>query len=102
MSTSYFIKSKEWSLRNNPADIGTGKKKVLTRTWTNRFDYFAVGVTILAAFWQMLFYYTTVLAYSASRRSGLNLGITSAIWSFIPFFVAIIDRIVYGTGVRPY
>ena len=49
-----------------------------------------------------MFYYSVVLATTASRRSGLNLGITTAIWGFIPFFIAIIDRIVYGTGVKPY
>ena len=33
---------------------------------------------------------------------GLNVGITTAIWSFIPFFVAIIERILYGIGIKPY
>ena len=50
----------------------------------------------------MLFYYSVVLAARASRLSGLNLGITTAIWSFIPFFVAIIERILYAVGIKPY
>ena len=42
-----------------------------------------------------------MLAARASRLSGLNLGITTAIWSIVPFFVAIIERIVYGTAIKP-
>ena len=102
MSACYFVGRKEWSRRNSPSDISTNKKKVLTRTWTNRFDCFAISVVVIAAFWQMLFYYSVVLATRASRLSGLNLGITTAIWSFMPFFVAVIDRIVFGIGVKPY
>lgn len=50
----------------------------------------------------MFVYYSVILAAQAARLSGLNLGITTAIWSFMPFFVAISERILYGTGVKPY
>ena len=101
-STAYFIYRKEWTRRNNPLDINDPeKRKVLTRTWGNKFDFGILAYGCFSAFIQMVFYYSVVLAARASRLSGLNLGITTAIWSFVPFFVAIIERIVYGVGVKP-
>ena len=103
VSSTYFIYRREWARLNNPIDINdTEKKKVMLRTWGNRFDCWALSVCMLTAFWQVLFYYSVVLAARASRLSGLNLGITTAIWSFVPFFVAVIERIVYGIGIKPY
>ena len=101
VSSYYFLHRQEWSLRNNPLDEATDKRKVLTRTWTNSFDCSTITFCVLSSALQALFYYSIVLATRASRLSGLNLGITTAIWSFVPFFVAIIDRIVYGVGVKP-
>ena len=103
MSTSFFLYRKEWARLNNPLDINVREKtKVIARTWGNRFDYSSVALCLLAGFWQMLFYYSVVLAARASRLSGLNFGITTAIWSFIPFFVAIVERILYAVGIKPY
>ena len=32
----------------------------------------------------------------------MNIGIASAIWSFTPFFVAFLERILYGVGIKLY
>ena len=37
-----------------------------------------------------------------SRQAHLNLGISVAIWSFVPIFVAIPDRIFYNTKVEKF
>ena len=50
----------------------------------------------------MLFYYAIVLGARAARLSGLNLGITTAIGSIVPFCVAVIDKIVLGIGIKPH
>ena len=50
----------------------------------------------------MTLFYSVILAAQASRLSGLNLGIMAAVWSFLPFFVAVAERILYGNGVKPY
>ena len=83
LSSTYFIYQKEWAKLNNPLDINDiEKKKVMLRTWDNKFDCWALCVCMLTAVHQVLFYCSVVLAARASRLSGLNLGITTAIWSF--------------------
>ena len=37
-----------------------------------------------------------------SRLAGLNIGIASAIWSFLPFFVAFLEWIVYGVRLKAF
>ena len=102
-SAIYLMHSKEWARRNNPQDQNhPRKKKVLTRTWNNKVDFKALGICCVAAFLQMTLFYSVILAAQASRLSGLNLGIMAAVWSFLPFFVAVSERILYGNGVKPY
>ena len=48
----------------------------------------------------MLFYYAIVLGARAARLSGLNLGITTAIGSIVPFLIAAVDRIFFGIGIK--
>ena len=52
MSSLFFTYRKEWAKLNNPLDINDEeKKKVLLRTWGNKFDYCSLAVVFLAGLW---------------------------------------------------
>ena len=42
------------------------------------------------------------MAIKFSRQASLNLGISVAIWSFVPIFVAIPDRIFFSVKVEKF
>ena len=43
-----------------------------------------------------------MLAFKASRLSGLNIGIIEAFWAISPFFVAFADWLFYREGIKLY
>ena len=94
----YYIMRKECSRRNPPVR-NADTMKVLTRTWDNRFDWWALFLCTVGGVMQLLFYVGVTASFKKSRQAGLNIGISSAIWSFVPIFVAILERIFYGIGV---
>lgn len=50
----------------------------------------------------MLFYLSVILAFEKAALAGLNIGITTAIWSIVPFFVAVSERVFFNVGIKPY
>ena len=50
----------------------------------------------------MLFYLSVILAFEKASLAGLNIGITTAIWSIVPFCVAVTERVFYNVGIKPY
>ena len=98
---AYFIYQQEWARRNSFSDKDNSSvKKVLTRTWDNKLDWWTLAVLVVSAGFQVLFYLSVILAFKAARQAGLNIGIATAIWSFVPFFVAFMERVLYGVGIR--
>ena len=37
-----------------------------------------------------------------ARRADLNIGIVTAVWSLTPFFIAVFDKIIYGSKIKFY
>ena len=102
VSLLYFIYRKEWARRNDIAHKDTDKIKVLTRTWDNRFDWWCVMVCALSSLIQVSVFISAIMAFMVSRRAGLNIGITTAIWSIVPFVVALIERIFFKVSIGLY
>ena len=50
----------------------------------------------------MLGYFAILLAFEASRLSGLNIGIIEALWSIAPFFVALADWVIHSLRLHIY
>ena len=42
------------------------------------------------------------MALMLARRAGLNIGIVTAVWSLVPFFVAVLDKMIYGSKIKLY
>ena len=42
------------------------------------------------------------MAFKISRQAGLNIGVTTAIWSITPFFVAFIERVFFKVSIGLY
>ena len=85
----------------NPLDGKSGNgTKVLLRTWENKFDWFTFFFCIFSAVMQMCTYFAIVLCFRFAHMSGLNIGIAQSIWALNPFMVAVVERIVWGVGLR--
>ena len=41
-----------------------------------------------------------IASFQKSKAAGLNIGIASAIWSFVPIFVAAIERVFLGVKIQ--
>ena len=99
----YFIYRKEWQRRNCPENKEKcDARKVLSRTWENKIDWWTFLVCIGSAAFQVVIFVSVILAFKFARLAGLNIGIITAIWSFIPFMVAAIERVVYGISIKLY
>ena len=101
-SLAYFVYHKEWQKRNRLTDKDLNVRKVLTRTWENKIDWWAITVCTFSAGVQMVIFISVILAFKASRQAGLNIGITTAIWSCTPFMVAFMEFILYRVRIRLY
>ena len=99
----YFVHRKEWARRNGPLYFKEGEaaggRKVLTRTWDNKLDCWTFVVVALSAGFQIFIFISVIFAFKYARLAGLNIGIITAIWSFVPFSVAVLERILYGIGI---
>ena len=99
----YFTYRREWARRNMPASEDDPKvKKVLSRTWNNEIDYWSFFVCCFSAAGAGLCYIGVIISLKFSRLAGLNIGIASTIWSFLPFFVAFLELLIYGTRIKPF
>ena len=102
MSLLYFIYRREWARRNDIAHKETDTIKVLTRTWDNRFDWWSVTVCTLSSIIQVSVFVSVIMAFMVSRKAGLNIGITTAIWSIVPFIVAFIEKVFFNVSIGLY
>ena len=99
--TIYFLVTQEWAKKNNPADQDKPTvRKVLTRTWDNKFDCCAVFYCLLGAICQTAIFMSIMLCYRLCHSAGLNIGIGQAIWAINPFFVAVMERCSYGVSLK--
>ena len=99
----YFTCMRDLSLKNNPADEkNVSVRKVIHKTWDNRIDWWTLFIVLVGGVGIGAILVGVILALQVSRLAGLNIGIASAIWSFTPFFVAFLERILYGVGIKPY
>ena len=72
-------------------------EKVLFRTRdSNKFDWHSLFIVFAGALFQFGIYSSIILSFKTAKRAGLNIGIAQAIWSMNPFFVSVLERIVYG------
>ena len=95
ISLLWFVYRKEWARRNKLTDKDIGVEKVLTRTWNNEIDWRCVILCSLTSLIQVSVFISAIMAFMISRRAGLNIGVATAIWSILPFFVAFVERIFF-------
>ena len=74
----------------------------MLRTWDNQFDWKSFGIVFCSSLAQVAIYLAIILAFKASRLSGLNIGIIEALWSISPFFVAFAEWVFYGVRIKLY
>ena len=99
----YFIYRKEWARRNIPSQEHNKEvKKVISRKWDNSLDWHTFLIVLWGAFLQGAIYVGVIESFKMSRLAGLNIGIASAIWSFLPFFVAFLEKIFFGFGLKVF
>ena len=103
VSTIYFIIKGECSLKNDPKNKDAKRvKKVLLRTWSNGFDCWTLFICTIAACCQAAIFFSIMVCYAKSHQAGLNIGIAQAIWAINPFFVSLMERFVYGVGLKVF
>lgn len=76
---------------------GERGNKVLLMTWDNSFDWYALLIIFCGAFGQTCIYLSIVLTFKLAHMAGLNIGIAQSIWAINPFFISILEKVVYGT-----
>ena len=74
-SIFYFGIRKECNRMNSFDSKANGDRKVLTRTWDNRVDWWTLIFCLLSAAMQFAIYAAVVLCFRVSRAAGLNIGI---------------------------
>ena len=72
------------------------------RTWDNKFDWWSVFVTSFSSITKVGVFVSVIMAFMVSRKVGLNIGITTAIWSIYPFAVAFVERIFFKVSIGLY
>ena len=79
VSIVYFVSRREWSKLNveqrGLLDQAGRDKKVLLRTWDNRFDWWSLFICFMGACFQTGIFLSIVLTFKVARMAGLNIGI---------------------------
>ena len=52
-------------------------------------------IVVVGAVNQTAIYLAIVLCFKLAHQAGLNIGIAQSIWSINPFFISILEKIVY-------
>ena len=73
---------------------------MLLRTWENSFDWKAFGVLVFFACYEIVIVASIMVTFKVAQMAGMNIGISVALWSIGPFFIAITDWVIYGQGLR--
>ena len=71
-------------------------------TWENKFDWLTFLSIVVAAAATIVIFISIILAFKFARLAGVNIGIITAIWGFVPFLVAFLERVLYKVGIRVY
>ena len=71
-------------------------RKVLLRTWDNKFDWWSLFIVCCGSVFQVGIYMAIVLTYFMAHKATLNIGIAQAVWSINPFFISIFERVFYN------
>ena len=101
LSILYFIYQKEWNKRNNPEQQSDpDAKKVLTRTWENRFDWYSVLIVLGGSIFQLSIFLSTSYSFKLCSEANLNIGVSQAIWAINPFLIALLDWLIYGMQLK--
>lgn len=77
-SIAYFLKKREWALRNVGGlldQAGQNKTKVLLRTHDNEFCWTSFWIILAGAIFQTMIYSAIVFTFKIARQAGLNIGI---------------------------
>lgn len=96
---AYFVAKREWSLKNTFDQNGNASgrgRKVIFRTWSNKFHWWALFIVVVGAAFQTAIYSAIVLTYSTAKKAGLNIGIAQAIWAIHPILVSILEKCCYS------
>ena len=103
-SIAYFLYQKEWA-KLNPTSRGLldadamQEQKVLLRTRdTNQFDWHSLVIVFCGAAFQAAIFFSIIVGFNMSKKAGLNIGISQAIWSVNPFLCSLVERCVYGVA----
>lgn len=75
-----------------------GKHKVLLRTWDDSFDWNSFFTVVIGGCFQTCIYLAICLAFNVAKKADLNIGISQAIWAINPFFISILERLVYNVA----
>jgi drug/metabolite transporter (DMT)-like permease len=83
---------------------GQVKKDFLTSTkdGSGSFRWNVLFWLFYSAIVQTAIFLCVGLTFSTSKKSGLNPGIASAIWSLTPVFAAIADKIIYAVSLEAF
>ena len=71
-------------------------------TWDNTLDCWSFIICIVSAAFQIAVFISVILAIMLARRAGLTIGIVTAVWGIGPFFVAVLDKLIYGSEIKLY
>ena len=61
----------------------------------NKFDWYSLMIVVVGAVNQTAIYLAIVLCFKLAHQAGLNIGIAQSIWSINPFFISILEKVVY-------
>ena len=56
----------------------------------------------MSAAFQFFIFASVVLCFKVAKLAGLNIGIAQSVWALNPFMVAVMERVVWGVGLKRY
>lgn len=81
-------------------DSSRQRNKVLLRKWDDSFDWWSLTIVIIGGAFQTAIYLSICFTFNVAKKAGLNIGIAQAIWAINPFFVSILEKIVYSVPFK--
>jgi drug/metabolite transporter (DMT)-like permease len=102
-NTGYLVISILYFLRRELCPKkGAIQKDFLTNTEDGSFRWNVVFWLSYSAILQTAIFLCIGLTFSTSKKSGLNPGIATAIWSLTPVFSAFADKVIYKVELQTY
>ena len=66
-------------------------------TWENKFDWISFLFIILGGLTYIAIYIGIMFTFYVAHRANLNIGISLAIWQVEPFFISVMEALLFGT-----